>query len=350
MISFRCEVSEKIGYGHLKRCLTLALILRERDVDTCFILNAEERDSAAFVRTEGFAVHEIPGGTSLADEIIEYPNDYRFLVTDINTIDNILRPERVTAYLHSLNRAGITTVYIDGLFDDAYRAPDAPEISAYVQPYLGADQDTPPHCRSWLAGGDYAILGPQYRELPARQIKDRAENLLITFGGADPQGLTPTVMRALAAANIDMPLRVIAGPYFSVDHMQEIEKAVSTYHGSADIVSRQTDLLPHYQWADMALGGSGTSRYEFAAAGLPSIFAAIRPQHEQICDIYSSYGIAQYLGFYAVFDSQKWVAAVSSLRDDPETRRNMARAGQGHIDGTGADRLVGALLEIFNDT
>ena len=55
-IALRCDGNSKIGSGHLSRCLTLALALREKGVSCRFVCREHSRDMAARIVLQGFEV------------------------------------------------------------------------------------------------------------------------------------------------------------------------------------------------------------------------------------------------------------------------------------------------------
>ncbi len=49
----------------------------------------------------------------------------------------------------------------------------------------------------FLMGPEYSILRPEFWKIGPRVVKDAVENILVTFGGADPCNLTPSVLGLL---------------------------------------------------------------------------------------------------------------------------------------------------------
>jgi spore coat polysaccharide biosynthesis predicted glycosyltransferase SpsG len=327
IIHFKCEASQRLGFGHLRRCLMLAEAFRAKGAACAFILPPGDATAIAMVRGADFGLrHDDEGCENL--------------ILDLFHHDNRADPAKLCAYLETVR--GRKTIFIDGMFEDAFRDPRAPRLTAWVQPYPDAETDMRPPAEHWFAGGQYVILPPRYAGLAAKEIAPRARRLLLTFGGADPQGLTPFVMAAVAETDFDA--RVMVGPYFSAEHRAQIR----AFGDRFEIIEGEADLLRHYLWADLAAGASSLSRLEFAAAGLPCVFAALYPYHERLSKTYAEDGAAQYLGRYEALDGQDWRGALCNLAQDAAARQDMSRAGQRLIDGRGADRLTDALLRLFS--
>ncbi len=339
-IYFRCEASPHIGFGHLRRCLVLARALYKAGAQPVFILTDDDNAARSLIGAEGFHTHAVPAAAGIAQEAASYPSDCRFLVTDLVHRDFQARPDILCRYLESLS--GRRVFFLDGMFDDAFRpAAPVPEIFAVLRPYPGAEGDTTNlRARHAMTGGQYTILPSEYADIPARHVAEKAHNLLLAFGGADPQGLTEQVLRAVI--DEEFSLYVVIGPYFAADHADQIR----SFSDRCKIIENCSNLLPHYLRADMVCGAASLSRFEFAACGLPCIFTALYPQHEKLAVHYAQFGAARYLGRYDTLDAQDWRGAVCDLRDDYAARRAMAQAGRGLVDGKGAARLAQSIIEL----
>ena len=61
-------------------------------------------------------------------------------------------------------------------------------------------------------GPGYATLRSEFLDLPPKRIRERAERVLITFGGTDPAGLAERCARLLSARAPRRRVRVVPGP------------------------------------------------------------------------------------------------------------------------------------------
>ncbi|MEZ5813483.1 MAG: hypothetical protein R3E13_01950 [Alphaproteobacteria bacterium] len=344
-VLFRADASLNYGFGHLSRCLQIAEGLEEDGLSCGFICGEGDVETLERIQGAGHAVYKIPAGLVYHEEVDFYPPRLKALILDLGHRDNIQSPERLVPYLERLAEAGIPLAFIDGLFEDTFRPPcPVPEFKAYIQPYLGAAGDVKPNAEHWVCGSQYAIMASEYANAREKEVKDVAENILITFGGSDPQGLTAQLMEGLGGKVDGFNVRVIIGPYFSEGHKERIH-ALS---GGFEILGPQDGMLPHYEWADMAISTSGLSRYEFAAMGLPAVFASLYPAHIRSSEIFDECGIARHLGLASDLSSEDWGTAVMGLAGDKNVRTEMSQAGQKHIDGCGLKRLCKSLIEIFD--
>src|ERR1700734_2584101 len=69
-IAFRVDASLRIGLGHLHRCISLALALRELDATSIFVVRKMDIDVAPLLASLAFPIFELPAadfGTELLD-------------------------------------------------------------------------------------------------------------------------------------------------------------------------------------------------------------------------------------------------------------------------------------------
>ncbi|WP_417682583.1 PseG/SpsG family protein [Roseibium sp.] len=343
MIYIRTQASEKQGFGHLSRCLKLAAALRDSGEDAVFLCPAGDRPAQELIRQSGLAHVAISDGKSYVDEVSDYPDTCRQVLADLSDADNVAGPNAVHAYVATLRAKGIKVFYIDGAFEDAVFKPDSaclPDV--LIQPYVGVAAFDRPGTKH-IAGGAFAILPAAYQNSPTRKIAGTAQRILVSFGGSDPQGLTQTVMQALAERPMDDQFRLMIGPYFSETHRTAIRDLAQKYPGQFDLREGVTDMIPHYRWADLVVTSSGLSRYESVACGAPTLFCALYPAHVAPSEAFVQAGIGRYIGLCDTLNGADWSREIEALAGDQAERRALSRTGQKAIDGKGMDRLLEAL-------
>ena len=71
MIFIRCDVSETIGWGHIKRCLTLSGSLKNHE-PVMFLMAHFNPKAKKLVEDSGCSFYELPLGLSYEEEIVYY--------------------------------------------------------------------------------------------------------------------------------------------------------------------------------------------------------------------------------------------------------------------------------------
>lgn len=195
-----------------------------------------------------------------------------------------------------------------------------------------------------LLGPEYALLRREFRRAARRPrvIPDVARNLLVTFGGADPENYTLEVLSAIREVAIEgLACRVVVGPLNA--HRPLLEEFCALAGARFQLLD-DPDMPEMLHWADLAISASGTSSMEVALMGLPSLMVAIAENQVAAGEALAARGVALWLG-------EKGEVAGSDLRDSlfelahtRDQRERMTEAAQGWIDDKGPARVVEALV------
>jgi UDP-2,4-diacetamido-2,4,6-trideoxy-beta-L-altropyranose hydrolase len=104
-----------------------------------------------------------------------------------------------------------------------------------------------------------------------------------------------------------------------------------------------TDIREEMQWADIAIAAAGSTAWELAFMGLPSLLIVVADNQHQIAAPLAQSGAAINLGWHNVCTPSDIAKALKELRTSIEMRRTMSQCGQKLVDGCGAARVVMAM-------
>lgn len=347
MIFVRCDVSKTIGWGHLKRCLTLSKSMKKH-ISVTFLMSGFNAKADKMIRDSGCCVLKLPSDLSYQEEIKYYPDYCKNIIIDLGHRANVKDFDSFTRYLTDLKHLRYKIIVIDGLGDESYRVNSAPKIDAYIQPYWGVPLDPEPKSDSWFYGRDSVLVDRVYFDSYRKRKSNIIKNLLITFGGSDPQEITVTVLEALKNMESDVNVRCIVGPSFSHSLVEKIKKF--QINQIIDIRYAPENLSEHYEWADLGICGSGGSRYEAAAAGLPILFTAIYEDHDSLSNLFSSFGTSQYIGVYSKLSTLDWMNEIKNLRNSPQCYQRMIDSIEKmRPSELGGDWLARKIQEVLNN-
>ena len=275
----RTDATTKIGMGHLMRCLALAQVWKDRCGQVIFVTNFESDALKQRLYSEGFHViglersYPEPGDWKTISVVLaEHPNAW--VVLDGYHFD--------TAYQRRIKEADHPLLVIDDMAHlDHYHADILlnQNINASKLNY-SCGKDT-----VQLLGCDYAILRQVFLEYRnwKRQIPEKAKKILITMGGADPDNVTLKVIRALNSLNDPaLEVKIVAGP--ANQNINSLEKELHlspfTFHLSPS-VSNMPELMA---WADVAISAGGSTCWEIAFMGLPSLIITLADNQAGIAE------------------------------------------------------------------
>jgi spore coat polysaccharide biosynthesis predicted glycosyltransferase SpsG len=200
----------------------------------------------------------------------------------------------------------------------------------------------------FLLGTDYVLLRREFvADPPPPVIPERATHLLVTFGGADPAGVTKRVVRALAALPPELrtgaEVRVIAGA--ANPDAEGLATEARRLEGRLAIgVERGVTNMPALlTWADLAITAGGSTVWELARLGCPAIVIETVPVETMLAGGLARVGLGERLGHADTLEDATITESVARRMSDRAWRQHMSELGRRVVDGKGASRVVDAL-------
>lgn len=318
IIAIRVDASQQMGTGHLMRCIAIADELRNRNCYVFFICRDLLGNKINSLKKLAFPLEVLPSPNTVSSgdqsglqydchhndlkkiEHIDWlevtlEKDYQETSNAINThmsdIFNIKKkpPIKMIDWLivdhyaldhewHSAQRSVTKKIFvIDDLGDrmhDCHLLLDQ-NLDASISEYK---KRVPNECQL-LLGTRYALLRPEFSEYrqraqdrrnACREIKD----IIIFMGGIDQYNMTGDIIQHIESLHLRgliqrVRLHVIAGsgmPNLAVvrDMIRRTALEVQLSVDTSQIANAMTQ-------ADLAIGAAGTTSWERAVLGLPSI-------------------------------------------------------------------------------
>lgn len=329
----RCDGGGKFGYGHVKRMVSLARALRDREsIGAVFAVNGTV-DALAPIRRAGFEAQLLTSESHLEELIAR-------LEPQMLLLDGREGPSR--AALEKL-AAGIpvTAVIDDGSerrlgVDFAYYPP-VPQVKALD--WTGAR--TVPRI-----GWEWALTGLNPHLTPVRALAARP-TVLVAMGGSDPHGLTLRAAQALIGLDPSWRVRFVIGS--GMQDAERIAAAVVALSDRYETVEHADDLAIEYAHADLGLCAFGVTAYEMAAFGVPAIYLGLTEDHALSARAFDDAGMGQLLGTIDKVTDEQITRAVNDLLHDAPRRRLMRKVGLSLVDGEGAGRIAGDLAQALKE-
>jgi UDP-2,4-diacetamido-2,4,6-trideoxy-beta-L-altropyranose hydrolase len=362
-VVFRVDSSAAIGTGHLMRCLTLADELMRRGFRSLFVCRPFDGDLRAEISRRGHDLFSLAPvkclemqpceslyakwlGTTWQDDAADTLRAIAvsgitpdWLVVDHYSLDigweRILRPHvgRVMVIDDLANRSHDCDLLLDqNLFD---RMND--RYSALV----------PADCRQ-LLGPQHALLRDEFRRVRAI-LKPRSgaiHRLLVFFGGVDHANLTMRTLQALVNLS-DLSLAVdvvIGGANMHRHSLEQFARQLS----NTTVHVQSTDMAGLMGSADLSIGAGGTTTWERAHLGLPSIVVVVADNQREITDAAARAGICRSLGWYEEVSAETITSAMREACGNPQLMRKMSRQALGISAAdheTGTITVANALME-----
>ena len=106
------------------------------------------------------------------------------------------------------------------------------------------------------------------------------------------------------------------------------------------------DMATQLEWADLAVTAAGSTSWELALFGVPSLTVVVADNQRRIAEGMARHGAARHLGEAGQLEPAGLAAAIRAAVDEPEALRAMGDRARTVVDGEGALRVVDALRAI----
>ena len=373
-IVFRCDASRQIGTGHVMRCRRLARALQGRGADITFLCRRHACDLIALLQQE-FRVLVLPELPPILPEVeTASPLSGRALYAtwlgcseEQDALDSLAALAAAHIWSASwivLDHYGLGEGW-QRLMMDGLRQPQGPALQLLVLDDL-ADrkhqasvlmdanrlepatpdpyQDLVGQGCTTLLGPGYALLDPLYSLMqPTMPLRSRLSRVLVFFGGMDTNNHAALGLEALShPALLHLGVDVVVGE--AAPHRAALERLASQRPNTSLHVGLPS-LAGLMARADLALGAAGTTSWERACLGLPSLVVPVAENQEQGARALELAGVARCLNLQAAANPVATMqSALLELLDAPATLQAMSEACLQLGDGRGLSRVVAALL------
>ena len=355
-IVFRVDASNRMGTGHLMRCLTLAEALRERGTDLQFICRAHQGNLTELLQKQAIPVTVLPESKRPIRE--KYTDDYAACLgvpqdEDAEQTIEVLhgdRPDWLIVDHYGLDagweqrlRPHVARLMV--IEDLANRHHDCDLL--LDQNYTKGSEDryrklVPENCRL-LLGPRFALLKPEYAAY-RRTLRPRdgeVRRVLVFFGGSDRRNMTALTLEALSAPEFGhLEVHVVVGA--SNSHRVQLERQALS-RPLTNLYGPRPHLAGLMMQSDISIGGGGATTWERMCLGLPCMVITLSENQIPVSNLLAEQGLIRLVGHAEGLGAEEIRA---SLLDEIETRQYTSRSkiGMDVCDGSGVLKVVDALL------
>ena len=293
-VIFRADGNNERGLGDVISLMNIANKLK--DFEILFVL--KYLDGINKIKESGYSFKEIPENASYEDEI----KFIKKIAEDFkpNVIVICLIIDNYGEYIKDISKISKTVVidYYGNM--DVYSDVLINWIGLggnYKYNFLREDV-------SYYSGLDYIPLNERINKYHSlnKKILDKANNILITFGGSDLRNFTLRVMKVLEKFNGINIIIVIGSAYKHKEELQKFLKNCKCEYDLKENVSNLSELMFN---SDLAISTGGLTAFELCAVGTPFIsIAAIDHQVDRLKKM-DEIGICKYVGDWRDFNEKK---------------------------------------------
>jgi UDP-2,4-diacetamido-2,4,6-trideoxy-beta-L-altropyranose hydrolase len=334
----RADAGTDIGVGHLMRCMALGQRWEAEDGNVTFVTACQSDSLRRRLSDEGFHVITLqkPYPASVdweltAHALSAHPNAW--VVLDGYHFDR--------TYQFQVKETKHPLLVVDDTAHLGYYHADV-ILNQNINAEL-LDYSCEPHTR-FLLGTRYVLLRSEFLRWRSwrRESPRTATRILLTLGGGDPWNQTLKVIRCLQQTCLDdLDVTVVVGA--SNPHLESLESASKGSEFPLRLVCNPPDMPELMAWADVAVSGGGSTCWELAFMGLPTVVLVLAENQRGIADGLNGLGAVMSLGWYEEVSPGELADTLTRIILDQELRRRMSQRCRTLVDGMGTQRVVECL-------
>jgi len=327
----RADASPRMGTGHVMRCLSLVQGLRPLDGPAMLV--AAEITAALEPRLQSAGVELTrliaeAGSAEDAEQTVKIAREYKasWIMVDGYQFN--------ADYQRQLKAAGFRVLFLDDYGHAKNYSADLvlnQNLHAKANYYVQRETDT-----RLLLGTRYTLLRQEFQALTdwKRNVPAHASQVLVTLGGADPDNVTSKIIAALGTLPGAESVVVVGG---SNPHLPALRALVEKSPTTIRLVVDAQNMPELMQQADVAVAAGGTTSWELAFMGLPTLMLVLADNQREVADGLSAAQVVRKTKPGTVAEDLAYLLA------DADARKAMSERGRKLVDGLGVSRVVAAM-------
>lgn len=323
-IMFRTVGKRSVGMGHVYRCLTLAYKLTGHEL--VFAASEDSDIGLDKIKESNFDVISIKDDAHFEQILKERTPD--ILINDIlDTSAEYM--QMVTKYAKrvvNFEDVGPGAKYADAVINALYEKGDKLHNEFY--------------------GSKYFCIRDEFLEEHPKDFCEKAENVLVIFGGADPSDLTGRLYNICKRLHKDHPDVKF---HFLLGFAYPFADRIVTSEADNVFVYKDVKRVSSYMGKmDLAVTSQGRTVYELASMGVPAIVLAQNDREAKHVFAGIQNGFIN-LGIGSETDDETVVSTIGWLLDTPNVRREMRKLQLQKDFSKGHERVIKLILDDSDD-
>lgn len=317
-VVLRVNAYKEIGFGHVYRALHLAHNIMDHELT--FLMDAQYEMGINFIKEQNFRVETFTD--SPFPKIEELKPD--ILINDIldTSKEYILTLKDMGIKVFNFEDLGSGAEFADGVFNALYPGSVPSEY--------------------FYTGENFYCARAEFLDAKIKQVKPSVKEILVTFGGTDPNNLTLKTLKAIARSNLDFNINVILGPgYTNINHLNN---EIGNINKNIQVFERVKNMAEHMANADIIFSSAGRTMYEIAMIGTPAIIIA--QNYRELTHLFGhNYNGFMHLGLHLEVSQDDILHAFERLISDFNLRQMMNKRMLKHDLKSGTSRVLDIIFK-----
>lgn len=232
-----------VGLGHVYNTLLIANDILNHQIT--FLVDKNSELAFNTIKSKNY-----PVSIQESDDILD---DIKKISPDIIINDRLDSDE---AYIKSLKGFGCQVINFEDLGEGSYWA-DLVVNAIYPENKKNEDH---------FFGQDYFILRDEFILSKEKEVTKEVKEVLITFGGVDPNNYTEKVIRTIYEYCKENAIKITVVAGFGYNKFESIEG-----YSNVNIMKNVSNISDYMLKADLIFTSAGRTVYEIASMGTPTI-------------------------------------------------------------------------------
>lgn len=347
MFLFRTDGNPDIGAGHIMRCLAIA-DAGHRIGENCLFTVASSHFSNV-IKGHGH-------------KVLVLDTDYKNMLSDLDRMKQLIREQKPSvlfvdsyqvsaAYMSALwetcRDMGCRLVYIDDLVAFAYPCDVILNYNIYgpdqKDEYKSLYRESGILCPKLLLGTNYVPLRAEFQNLPKRIVKEQAQRILISTGGADPDHLAKNFAKYIVRNSsrfkhfkFHFVIGAMNEDRFEIEELTKTNETIILHYNVQHMEQLMSDI-------DLAISAAGSTLYELCATQTPAITYILADNQIPGAKKFEENGVLYCAGDMRELKNsfiENVLEEAVRLAKDYKKRVRIADRESFIVDGNGAERIM----------
>jgi len=336
----RTDATPKMGIGHIMRCIAFAQAWQDRGGDVTFLSHCDSEALHQRIIDEDFDFipiekpHPEPYDLDYTLKILKQLKTQNSKLKTCLVLDGYhFTPD----YQKTIRDSGYHLLVIDDYNHLPYYNTDIllnQNINAQDYKY-SCDENT-----TQLLGCKYTLLRREFLKYKGwrREVPEKANKILVTMGGADPDNVTLKVINAMNLLDdSNLKVKIVIGP--ENPNLAIIKKALHQAQSFVQLLQR-ADMPELMRWADISISGGGSTCWELAFMQLPYLIIILSDNQERIAKGVGEARAALNCGWFDDLSENLLSNYIEQIIEDSITRKKYVKKGTELLDGLGVERVI----------
>ena len=343
IVVFRTDSSDKIGGGHLTRCINLGNNLRKKNIQVFFLCQNLPGLDIKLLKNSKHKFFLLKENINFKEDALEtikfiQKNNLSNSTLFVDHYEIDFKWERlVSKYIKKI-------IVIDDLASNKH------ECDILINQVYGIRKSAykklvNKSCKLYL-GSKYIMIKPEFTALREKFVKinsiEKIENIHLFFSSNDKNELILKYSREILENFPFINLHISVGNGFSnIDALQELKAKTNRVSWVQNNQNIELQMLK----CQIAIGTPGMITWERACLGIPSIQIGIKDFQDDILSELDSLGICKWIGLEKKLNKNDFVDICRVFFQDKKQLLKMKKKCLQAIDGKGMERVINIIMK-----